>query len=161
MRASKFKQIGFDSSGSSMVKFMGKPISIDSHWRLETNAELLLCPNSLLDKSNICSGCSANLMKRHRFLMVSWDIKKKKWAVMLIGDEGLTSLMNEMKKAGVDPDLLTSGTGPAFLVQKIKTDKTEYSFLPMVETIGESIPEVPPSNEVLFAGLAKQSVWSV
>lgn len=159
MRVAKFKQLSFNSSGSAKAKFMGTPIEVESHWRLETDAERLMCPNRLTDGEFHCSGCSSNLVPRMRIILPAWDIKKSKWAVMMMDKESLAILISEMRMAGIDPDLIRTGAGPEFLVQRIKTHKIDFSFLPMVETIGINIPQPPPDTKVLLRELARQSIW--
>lgn len=161
------RSLTFDSSGSAIARFFGKPAVVGVHWAKAKVAQVkLVCPLSIGQAATKCKhsietgpNTFSHPAPSERLIALCWDVQAKQWAVFIGHALVFGEVASKMKAAGVTPQVMAVGLGPDVILQRLG-NKTMAEIVP--ESIGVKPPgcgDAPDFDEYLRS-LEEKSAWA-
>lgn len=169
-------ELRFDSSGSAVIRFFGRPVGVKIHWvKAMIGQNKMVCPDSIgvLKKKMPCALCNVSktlTVSNHELIVPGqpakttdrvvssvWDVKDNKMHGWMFNQAVMGEVFSKMTQYGFAAGDMVSGKSMDVLVQRVGS-RIEVAVMP--ETAGqERGDEHPYDLNTYLRELARASVW--
>ncbi len=146
-----------DSSGSAVIRMFGKPFNMELHLSGEEYEKFnkFACPNFINNEIK-CRICGINENTIHKKICLCWDIKKKKFALLMANNDFFKNVWDKCLDLKINSDIMRDGMGPDIIITK-QWNKYVCEIIP--ESLGIKRADNSYTQEQLIEMFFKKSIY--